>query len=173
MAQTSSLTEHRVLIGLGSNLGDRLGFLRAAINAVETGGVLCSVVCSPVYESAPIGFRDQPDYLNCCIAGTTTLAPEHLHRVLAELERRLGRRIRPRWHEREIDLDIILYDDLVLESQSLTIPHPGAVERAFVLYPARDIVPDWVHPTEGATIAELAERLPSQSLRKTDFCIRP
>lgn len=161
-----------VLVGLGSNLGDRLANLQAAISQIAQRGFLCDIVCSSVYESLPMGYVEQPNFLNCCIAGKTALDPLALYRHLKSLERSLGRQDRPRWHPREIDLDIILYGNTRIESEILTIPHPRALERPFVMLPAAEIVPDWLHPTAQVTIARLAEQVARrEGIKKTEFCI--
>lgn len=152
---SSSIAVH-VLLALGSNLGDRIGYLRAATAAIVEREYLDRIRCSPIYESAPLGYSEQPNFLNCCIAGTTSLPPAQLHSCLKALEVELGRQPRPRWHQREIDVDIILYGDLVLRTSELEIPHPRALERAFVLLPARAIASDWIFPGTGRTIGELA-----------------
>ncbi|RMF32591.1 MAG: 2-amino-4-hydroxy-6-hydroxymethyldihydropteridine diphosphokinase [Chlorobiota bacterium] len=156
MAIASSSVAVRVLLALGSNLGDRIGYLRAATAAIVERGYLERVRFSPIYETAPVGCSDQPNFLNCCITGTTSLPPDQLHSTLKALEVELGRKPRPRWHEREIDVDLILYGNLILRTPELEIPHPQALERAFVLIPAQAIAPEWIFPGTGRTIGELA-----------------
>lgn len=171
MARTSAVVGTPVLLSLGSNLGDRCAQLARAVDAIARCSLLEELVCSPIYETEPVGYTDQPLFLNCCIAGRTALDPQNLHYRLKELERSLGRRRRPRWHEREIDIDIILFGTDIITGTDLVIPHPHATERAFVLIPARDIAADWIHPVAGKTIADLAALVDGHSVRKTDFCI--
>lgn len=168
---TSSLTP--VLLGLGSNLGNRLANLQAAVTQIAQRGVMSNIISSSVYESLPMGYIEQPTFLNCCITGMTKLDPLTLYQYLKKLEQLLGRQARPRWHPREIDLDIILYGDSIIETETLIIPHPRALERPFVLVPASEIVPDWFHPTAQATIAMLAQQfVRADGIKKTEFCIQ-
>jgi 2-amino-4-hydroxy-6-hydroxymethyldihydropteridine diphosphokinase len=160
MESASPVITEPVLLALGSNIGDRLGYLKSAMCAIIERNYLVEVSCSPIYESAPVGYHNQPDFLNCCITGKTSLQPDQLYCKLKELELELGRQHRPRWHEREIDIDIILYGSRILQSVHLEIPHPRALERAFVLIPAQVIASDWIVPTSGRTIAEHAAQLP-------------
>jgi 2-amino-4-hydroxy-6-hydroxymethyldihydropteridine diphosphokinase len=148
---------HAVCLGLGSNLGDREGALQSAINRLADCVTLTAL--SPLYASAPWGVTDQPAFLNCCLAGTTTLAPEALLATVKQIEQEIGRKPRTRWGPREIDIDILLWDDLVLESADLSLPHPHLTARNFVLVPLADIAPDRVHPVTGERIADLAARI--------------
>ncbi|MCX7929724.1 MAG: 2-amino-4-hydroxy-6-hydroxymethyldihydropteridine diphosphokinase [Chlorobi bacterium] len=171
MARTSPTISEKVLLALGSNLGNRLGYLCAAATLLDTEGIISDAACSSVYETVPVGYHQQPMFLNCCIAGATQLDPFELQRRLKDVEMHLGRQLRPRWHEREIDIDIVLYGTHIIATETLIIPHPGATERAFVLLPASEIVPNWIHPVTGCTVAELALRVATDGVTKTDFCI--
>ena len=148
---------HRVFLGLGSNLGDRLTLLRRA--AAELGEKVTITAESPVYETEPWGVIDQPDFLNMCIEGRTKLGPHALLDFVKQVERSLGRKPRKRWGPREIDIDILFYDHLILEDPLLTIPHKGIVERATVLVPLAEIAPDFRHPSNQKTIRELLTRV--------------
>jgi 2-amino-4-hydroxy-6-hydroxymethyldihydropteridine diphosphokinase len=147
-----------VYLGLGSNLGDRLGMLRAALLELTAFGRLAA--CSSVYETEPWGDPDQPLFLNLCCALHTQLPPEALHAKLKRTELRLGRRPTRRWGPRAIDIDLLTYDDLCLETPSLTIPHRGIAERAFVLAPLSEIAPRARVPGLPGTVAELLARIP-------------
>jgi len=142
-----------VYLALGTNLGDRIANLRAVISALPPFVQL--LACSPVYETEPWGFADQPAFLNQAIAGETSLPPEDLLLQLKILETLLGRRSTFRYGPRQIDIDILFYDDLILETPALILPHPRLHERAFVLAPLADIAPDLLHPRLGKSVREL------------------
>lgn len=129
---------HSVVIALGSNLGDRRLFLRRAIR--ELGRVVRLVRISSIYETAAVDAPPgSPDFLNMVVAGYTTLEPEALLDAMQEIERRLGRRRTIRNAARTIDLDLILYDARSMRTERLTLPHPRAREREFVMRPLREI----------------------------------
>ena len=142
-----------IYLALGSNLGDRHANLQAAISALPP--VVRVVAESPVYETPPWGFTDQPAFLNMVLKGATSLAPLPLLRRLKHLETELGRLPSVRWGPRLIDMDILFYDELILEAPTLTLPHPRLHERAFVLVPLADLAPDLIHPVLGKSIREL------------------
>jgi len=149
---------HRVCIGLGSNLGDRLASIRAARESLQAYIQIESV--SPVYETAPTYVTDQPAFLNAALVGTTALDPIPLLYTLKNIERELGRMPTYQYGPRLIDLDVLFYDDLKMITGELTIPHPRIEERSFVLRPLVKIVPEWVHPVLGKTVRELLSALP-------------
>ncbi|MBA4179905.1 MAG: 2-amino-4-hydroxy-6-hydroxymethyldihydropteridine diphosphokinase [Anaerolinea sp.] len=144
----------KAVLALGSNLGDRLANLRAAVSMLEEAG-LEVIAKSEVWETAPVP-ADQPPYLNAAVVAETGLEPLDLLRELKRIEHDLGRREGTRWGPRPIDLDILFYGDLALNSETLTIPHPRIAERAFVLAPLTDII-DEPLPVLGKTAAELLE----------------
>lgn len=144
-------------IALGSNLGNRLAHLRMAVRALKDLGDVEAV--SPVYETEPVGYADQPRFLNAVARLRTELPPHELLARLLEIERQAGRvRTFPN-APRTLDLDLILYDDMVIKTPELTLPHPRLHERAFVMRPLVDIAPDVVHPLLGLTSRELLTRL--------------
>jgi 2-amino-4-hydroxy-6-hydroxymethyldihydropteridine diphosphokinase len=147
------LVTHRVFLGLGTNLGDRLANLEAARRSLEPAVSL--LARSPVYETAPWGYPDQPDFLNQVISCATALAPPDLLALLKSVESLVGRQPSFRYGPRQIDLDILLYDDLVYRSGDLVIPHPHLHERAFVLVPLCDLAPDLFHPVSGKRMSDL------------------
>jgi 2-amino-4-hydroxy-6-hydroxymethyldihydropteridine diphosphokinase len=149
-------------IALGSNLGDRLETLRAAVRRLSSIGRVTGV--SPVYETAPIGFQDQPQFLNAVVSLWTDLPPTLLLSALHRIEAERGRIRTFRFGPRTLDLDLLVYDDLIIDDQTLTVPHPRLHERGFVLAPFADVAPNLVHPSLKKTIAELwREREPTES----------
>lgn len=144
---------HTVFIGLGTNLGDRMENLAAARRSLPPNVLLLAV--SPIYETRPWGYVDQPDFLNQVVKAETELAPLDLLAYLKQWEVRLGRSPTFKNGPRVVDLDLLFYDDLIFESPVLTIPHPGIATRAFVLAPLADIAPDYCHPISGITVREL------------------
>ena len=147
----------RSYIGLGSNLGDRLGYLRGAVRGLA--GVGKIVAASSLYETTPVGYLDQPWFLNAVVALETGASPEELHRHLLGLEEAAGRERPFPNAPRTLDLDLLFYDDLVLNRPELTIPHPRLHERAFVLVPLFEIAPNLRHPTLHKPVRELLAAL--------------
>lgn len=146
---------HKIYLALGGNLGERLANLQAAINQLQIGGHVRVEKLSPLYETAPVGYVDQPDFLNMALEATTDLEPRALLAYLKEIEAGMGRRSAFRNAPRPIDLDIIFYDDLALNEPELQIPHPRLRGRGFVLKPLADIAPEYLHPVFGLSVKEL------------------
>jgi len=144
---------HSVFIALGSNLGDRLANLHAAIAALKP--EIYNLVCSPIYETQPWGYLDQPKFLNQVIQAETDLQPADLLSRLKRIETLLGRQPGIQYGPRLIDLDILFFDDLIIDSPPLTIPHPRLEGRGFVLLPLVQLAPDMRHPVLGITIHEM------------------
>jgi 2-amino-4-hydroxy-6-hydroxymethyldihydropteridine diphosphokinase len=144
---------HVTYLGLGSNIGDRLQNLQAAINALEP--EVHPVECSPVYETPPWGFLDQPNFLNQVVKAETELSPGELLRYLKEIEKDLGRQDSFLNGPRKIDLDIIFFDDAVIESPPITIPHPRMDDRGFVLLPLADLAPEFKHPVLDLSVQDM------------------
>ena len=155
--------KHLVYLGLGTNLGDRLANLVAARRALEP--VVHILKASPIYETAPWGFPEQPDFLNQVLLCETDHSPADLLLLIKTLERELGRKSNFRNGPRLIDIDILFFDDLVLKQDRLELPHPCIDERAFVLVPLADLAPDLRHPTLGRTIAELLREIDTSGVR--------
>lgn len=147
------MMEHVVYIALGSNLGSRLANIKNAISNFTP--QLDVKKKSPVYETPPWGYADQPAFLNQVVMAETYLEPEDLLSHLKRLEVVLGREPSFPNGPRLIDLDILFYDDLEVDSPPLQIPHPRLHQRAFVLVPLNDIAPDLIHPTLGKSVGEI------------------
>jgi 2-amino-4-hydroxy-6-hydroxymethyldihydropteridine diphosphokinase len=146
---------HIAFLGLGSNLGDRESNIRSALEALEKRGSARVVKVSAFRETAPVGYVDQPDFLNAVAKVETDLCPEDLLRAVLDVEQELGRVRTIRWGPRVIDIDILLYDELSVSIAGLTIPHPEMMRRAFVLEPLAEIEPELVLPG-GITAREAA-----------------
>jgi 2-amino-4-hydroxy-6-hydroxymethyldihydropteridine diphosphokinase len=134
----------QIYLALGSNLGDRLGNLEAALAALAPRVRLQAA--SPVYETPPWGYEDQPAFLNQVVEVETDLDPWELLAFLKQLEKQLGRRPSVRNGPRLIDLDIVFYNDRIIDLPGIVIPHPHMHERAFVLAPLADLAPNFRHP---------------------------
>jgi 2-amino-4-hydroxy-6-hydroxymethyldihydropteridine diphosphokinase len=142
-----------VFLALGTNLGNRSTNLQAAVAALPP--VIHGLVQSPIYETPPWGLASQPAFLNMVLKGETELPPVELLKQLKNLETWLGRQPAVRWGPRLIDLDILFYADLIVDSPGLTIPHRHLHERAFVLVPLEDLEPELVHPVLGKSVSQL------------------
>jgi len=154
-----------VYLGLGANLGDRLKNLRLALARLQTLAHLEEV--SSLYETQPQGVTDQPLFFNAVCRLSTGLEPQALLRFLKNLEWELGRRPGGQtWGPRPIDLDILLYDDRLVDAPELTVPHPRLAERAFVLVPLCELAPELRHPLLGKTMKELLASVGKKGVRK-------
>lgn len=152
-------------LSLGSNIGDREGNLREAITRVETLGRVLSV--SSFFETEPVEFTDQPWFLNCAVALETDLPAQRLMETALQVEREMGRERMQKKGPRAIDIDILLFDDVAIDTPELTIPHPAMDVRRFVLEPLAEISPEVRHPVLKKTIRELLEELPpGQAVKK-------
>jgi 2-amino-4-hydroxy-6-hydroxymethyldihydropteridine diphosphokinase len=140
-------------LGLGSNMGDRKQNLAQALGLLSTHVMVEKV--SPVYETEPVGYKDQPLFLNAVCLISTELKPGQLLHLARKIEAKLGRKPSFANAPRPIDIDILFYDEEVLSSRELTIPHPRLTERAFVLVPLAEIAPSLVHPGNGKTVKGL------------------
>ncbi len=147
---------HLVAVAAGSNLGDSAAILAAASKRLAHQSGVELQAQSPLYRTRAVG-PPQPDYLNCCLLLATQLDPQALLALLLQVEAQFGRVRRERWGPRLLDLDLLLFDDLIVQQPNLVIPHPRMVERAFVLVPLNDIAPDWIEPVSQKSIAALMQ----------------
>jgi 2-amino-4-hydroxy-6-hydroxymethyldihydropteridine diphosphokinase len=145
--------EHIVYLSLGTNLGNRAANLKQALSLLPP--QMTVKAKSKVYETPPWGYTDQDQFLNQVVKVTTYLEPENLLKHIKRLEVAMGRKATFRYGPRLIDIDILFYDDEILETPSLTIPHPNLHERGFILLPMMDIAPDLVHPVRKKSIREM------------------
>ena len=158
------MKEHIVYLALGSNVGDRLANLKEAIASLTP--QMDVKAKSPVYETPPWGYKDQPKFLNQVIRAKTYLQPEPLLKHLKRLEVALGRKESIPNGPRLIDMDILFYDDLVMYSSALTIPHPRMHERAFVLLPLMDLDPELIHPVNKKSVREMLAACSLEGIEK-------
>ncbi len=156
-----------VYLSLGSNLGSRHRNLQHAVDAL--GDVAAIEAISPVYETAPWGYADQPNYLNICLEARTLLDPGSLLSACKEIERKLGRKPVRKWGPRLIDIDLIFFNDRIIDNETLSIPHLEIDQRAFVLAPLADIAAEKVNPRSGSTVARMLANIdPTTVERLTD-----
>ncbi len=154
----------KVYLALGSNLGDRWANLRRAVETLAEDPGLHSLECAGLYETAPQGGVAQPDYLNTVVGMQTMLSPEALLHHALRVEAELGRVRRERWGPRLIDIDVLWYEGETRNGEALTLPHPRAAERGFVLIPWADLAPNLV--LASGTVGELAEQCRDQGVRR-------
>ena len=153
--KTNLSASAKAAIALGSNLGESLSTLEDSLKALTQTPGITLVSHSSWYTTKPVGGPPQPDYVNGCALLKVELEPHKLLEILLEIEQQFGRERKERWGPRTLDLDLILYDDLILDTPNLQIPHPRMRERAFVLMPLAEIAPNWIEPVSGKTIKQL------------------
>ncbi len=153
-------------VGLGSNLGDRLGYLKKAVGSLKETEGFEVLRISPVYETEPLDAPGpaQGDYLNCVVELKSSLEPRETLRQLKKIEARLGRApSAERWQSREIDCDLLYYGDRVIHEEGLTVPHPGIAQRYFVLKPLSDLAPEWIDRQTGRDVRTMLGQLGGQA----------
>jgi len=163
------LSPASVAVSLGSNLGDREGWITSGVRALRRD--LEDLRLSSLYETTPVHVEDQPLFLNACCTGRTLLTPHQLLSQLQDAERAAGRcRTGPRYGPRTLDLDLLLYGDEVIEDSDLVVPHPRLRERGFVLIPLSEIAADWIVPASRREVADsvgsLADRVGRDGIQR-------
>ncbi len=145
----------------GSNIGDRVGYLQQANNLLkDTAGIIVTE-SSSIYETEPVGFKDQQWFANAVLKIETTLSPQELLEQCMRIEKQLGRKRDPdnRFGPRTLDLDILFYEDRIISDESLQIPHPRMHERAYALVPMLELDPDFVHPVIKKSVFDIHSKL--------------
>jgi GTP cyclohydrolase IV len=156
-----------VYLAFGTNLGDRQSQLLEALQYIRAKASIEKI--SGCYETKPVGYLQQPDFLNMACLITTEIAAPELLRWLKQIEKQMGRQTSFRNAPRPIDIDILFYNNLILESPELSIPHPRMIERAFVLVPLAEIAPDVVHPVLHLTVSELLRRVDTSDVNPIPY----
>ena len=144
-----------VFLGIGSNVGNRVGFILAALRKLRETTSVTIVKISSIYETEPVGVKDQDSFLNGAVRIQTSLSAKDFHVQVKNIEREVGRLERVRWGPREIDIDILLFGGQVVDEANLKIPHPEMQKRRFVLQPLAEIGPDVVHPVLNRSMKDL------------------
>jgi 2-amino-4-hydroxy-6-hydroxymethyldihydropteridine diphosphokinase len=158
---------HLAYLSLGSNIGDRAAQLHTAEKRIASAGRLIKI--SSFYETEPVEFGDQPWFLNCALALEPLQSPQELMSQILRIEEEMGRRRIQKKGPRSIDIDILLFDDEVMQRTQLIIPHPAMHQRRFVLEPMSEIAPNVLHPVLKKTMRELLNALPAgQIVRRWD-----
>jgi 2-amino-4-hydroxy-6-hydroxymethyldihydropteridine pyrophosphokinase len=148
-----------IYISIGSNVGYREGYLKSALIKLAKNSVIIEKV-SPIYETEPVGYKEQGKFLNAVVQAKTELKPHELLKIINTVEKELGRERVIRWGPRTIDIDILLYGDVTINDDDLKIPHERMWERAFVLVPLNDIAPNIVKG--GMKLSDIVESLPDK-----------
>lgn len=155
-----------ILLSIGANLGNRKDNIEKAIRLLAEHSEIRIIKTSSIYETEPVGFKEQPWFLNVVVAAETTLELNRLIQLCKSVEYLLGRIVRKKWTEREIDIDILIYGNNIIETEHLQVPHPRMQERRFVLVPAAEIAAELVHPVYKHTISELLKVCTDSSVVK-------
>lgn len=154
--------DNSAYLSIGSNMGDRLESLRKAIQLLDKSDQIKVELVSSIYETDPIGYIDQACFLNAVIKISTSLQPEELLQACLRIELKLGRKREIRWGPRTLDLDILLYNQENIETESLLVPHPRMQERAFVIIPLMELDPDIKLPNVNASLDDIVEQIPDK-----------
>ncbi|MCX7942258.1 MAG: 2-amino-4-hydroxy-6-hydroxymethyldihydropteridine diphosphokinase [Dictyoglomaceae bacterium] len=157
---------HKAFIGIGTNLGDKIKNIDEALNRLKDKG-LNIIKISSIIETEPYGYKNQDNFLNAVCLIETDLSPFELLDLLLEVEKEMGRVRTIKWGPRIIDLDIIFYDDLIINHEKLIIPHPDAHNRIFVMEPLLEIEPNFLHPILKKTVREIYLDLKRRSIENS------
>lgn len=157
---------HTIYLSLGTNIGQREKYLLQALQHLHKHPHITLDQLSSVYETEPVGFTQQPNFLNMVVKGRTSLQPLELLDTTQQIEHELGRTREVRWGPRTIDIDILLYNHISYKTDNLVIPHPRLKERAFVLYPLQDLSPDIVIPGDTQTVSKRISCLKGEGVQK-------
>lgn len=155
---------HTAFIGIGTNEGDKLANIRFALSEIDGSDSSSIENVSSIYKTLPMGEVQQENFLNAVIKIKTKLLPEGLFLFLKSIEKKAGRIKRERWGPRELDLDILFYDDIIYNKNELIIPHSGVIERDFVLVPLIEIEPHLIHPILKVELSELLKELKTKNI---------
>lgn len=158
-----SRSMHLATLGMGSNMEPRECSIKGALEELERASEGMITRCSSLYETEPFGNKDQEWFLNCVVQIETPQDVAALFAIVQDIEARFGRKRQERWGPRSIDIDILFFDNVVISSPDLQIPHPGIAHRRFVLEPLCEIAPHLVHPVFGLEVRTLLERLSDAS----------
>jgi 2-amino-4-hydroxy-6-hydroxymethyldihydropteridine diphosphokinase len=145
----------KVVLGLGSNVGDRPGNIKKALKLISLSQNFDILAVSPVYETEPWGFKNQKKFINCAVICLCRSRPPGLLEELFMIEKKAGRKSRKRWMPREIDIDVLFYGNRKFRGKNLIIPHSRIQHRNFVLKPLTDLIPEFIHPVLKKTISHL------------------
>ncbi len=154
-----------LLLGLGSNLGDRAANIRAAVASLNAAGIH-PLQLSSLYETAPMDVLDQPAFLNAVVESSTGLRPLEVLHSIQRIESQAGRVRTVKGGPRTLDIDILSWADLLLDSPELQIPHPAIIHRRFVLEPLAELLPEWTHPLTGQQVSDLLIAVSQQQVRR-------
>lgn len=158
--------ETLILLSIGSNIGLRDGYISSAVKMIEESGLIYDVKLSSYYESEPVGFEEQPWFLNVSLSGKTQLSASELLYFAKSIEYLSGRQKRQRWHERELDVDIIFFGNHILNQPNFILPHPAFSNRKFVLMPSAEIAGNTLDPISNKTINTLLNECIDKSVVK-------
>lgn len=161
---------NRSFIGFGSNLDNRLDYISKALELLDDTEKCKVVKVSSMYESKPYGYTEQNNFLNCVAEISTELDLKDLLKVTKEIEQKIGRQQREKWGPREVDLDILFFNDMIYSDEKLTVPHKDVLNRDFVLVPLCEIAPGFIYPGENKKVCDLSkDQLDKNIIRKLEF----